>query len=179
MYSTGVAPFDKNEALDARYVVNYLWEKAQAEEKEVTPLQMIKLVYYCHGWMLGIYHEPLICQNVEAWQFGPVIRVVYQKLKKYGRDPIKEPINDRWLRRQKPPDFTKNQCRIMDEVWGKYQQFTGIQLSSFTHHEGTPWYNIWTDLGQVMWEKTGKNPVIPDKVIEDYFASWFQQANSG
>ena len=39
---------------------NYLWERAREKQQDLTPLQMIKLVYYCHGWQLGIHHEPLI-----------------------------------------------------------------------------------------------------------------------
>ena len=174
MYNLGKATFPKNDAPDARHVANYLLRLAQAKEKDLTPLQMIKLVYYCHGWHLGIHRKPLIRQNVEAWQYGPVIAIVYHQLKHYRRDPITNAIRVSWLN-SKESNFTETQYRVMDEVFAKYHHFSGVQLSTFTHHEGTPWHSIWTGSGQVMWETTGKNPVIPDKVIEDYFANWFQQ----
>ncbi len=32
-------------------------------------MQLIKLVYLCHGWTMGLYSRPLI-ENVEAWQYA-------------------------------------------------------------------------------------------------------------
>ena len=173
MYSLGGTSFSKSDASDARHVVNHLLQRAQEVEQIVTPLQMIKLVYFCHGWQLGINHEPLIRQDVEAWRYGPVIRDVYRSLKKYRGKPITSPIQvlPPWQR----PNFSETQCNVMNEVFAKYRQFSGLQLSTFTHYEGTPWHTIWTGPGKVLWEKTGENPVIPDKVIEDYFANWHQQ----
>ena len=36
-------------------------------------MQVLKLVYYCHAWMLGLYGRPLIRQPIEAWRYGPVV----------------------------------------------------------------------------------------------------------
>ena len=155
---------------DARHVVNHLLDMAQ--DRPVTPLQMNKLVYYCHGWMLGIHHEPLIRQNVEAWRHGPVIRIVYQKLKQYRGDPIAGPIRDWWTRTNKP-NFTEVQRGLMAEVWDAYGFYDGLQLSTLTHKNGTPWHSIWTGSGQVLWDHTGENSVVPNKVIEDFFANHY------
>jgi len=51
-------------------------------------MQLIKLVYIAHGWTLGLYNQPLIGKQVEAWTYGPVIPSVYHDFKHYGRDPI-------------------------------------------------------------------------------------------
>ena len=48
---------------DARAVANSLIEKSQEEGNLLTPLQIIKLVYFCHGWMLALYKRPLIKQS--------------------------------------------------------------------------------------------------------------------
>ena len=73
---------------DARAVANSLIEKGRDANRPLTPLQIIKLVYFCHGWMLGLYHKPLIEQDVEAWLYGPVVAEVYRGLKKYGGHPV-------------------------------------------------------------------------------------------
>ena len=50
--------------------------KNQTHYKEITTMQLLKLVYIAHGWMLGLYDKPLISDEVEAWQYGPFIRVI-------------------------------------------------------------------------------------------------------
>ncbi|MCD8455896.1 DUF4065 domain-containing protein [Xylella taiwanensis] len=46
-------------------------------------MQVLKLVYIAHGWHLGFRQEPLLNKRVEAWRHGPVIRSLYEKVKKY------------------------------------------------------------------------------------------------
>ena len=71
---------------DARAVANNLIE--MSGEGPLTPLQIIKLTYICHGWMLGLYGRPLVKQNVKAWTYGPVIPDVYRALKTYRANPV-------------------------------------------------------------------------------------------
>ena len=68
---------------DARSVANEIIRHAHDDGKSVTHLQVQKLVYYCHAWMLGLYGEPLLKQPVEAWEYGPVIRAIYDSLRQY------------------------------------------------------------------------------------------------
>ena len=51
-------------------VANYLIERALNEDRDVTPLHINKLVYFCHAWMLAIHHRPLLKEPVEAWPRG-------------------------------------------------------------------------------------------------------------
>ena len=53
-----------------------------------TNMQIQKMVYIAHGYMLGAYGRPLISENVEAWKWGPVIPSLYRRFKKYGSDLI-------------------------------------------------------------------------------------------
>ena len=59
--------------------------------KEITTMQLLKLVYIAHGWMLGLYDLPLISDEV-AWLYGPVIPNLYKEIKSYGGGPV-ESIN--------------------------------------------------------------------------------------
>jgi uncharacterized phage-associated protein len=60
-------------ATGAHTVANRFLELAEAEGRSLTPLQLMKLVYIAHGWMLGIHQRPLIKDHIEAWKLGPVI----------------------------------------------------------------------------------------------------------
>ena len=144
-------------AHDARNVANELIRRARAVERPITPMQVQKLTYYCHAWMLGIYHRPLLTQSVEAWRLGPVIPDVYYSLRPFGGAPITSEIQVR------DENYDREEENIIDQVSEKYGKFIGIQLSSMTHASGTPWYQTWHAKGQ--------NAVIPDSLIEEHYAA--------
>ena len=115
---------------DARSVANELIRRALDAAQEVTPLQVNKFVYFCHAWMLGIYHRPLLKQPVEAWRYGPVVPEVYRSLRRYGWYPIFSLIDIA------DEQYDADETNIIDQVWEKYSPFSGTQLSAMTHCEG-------------------------------------------
>ena len=122
---------------DARVVANRFLDLAGQAGLPLTPMQLTKLVYIAHGWMLGLTGEPLIDQRVEAWQYGPVVRDVYNATRMYGRSPVggRLPSFGTPLR----PD----QQNMVDQVFGLYGQMDGIALSNITHMPDTPWANTY------------------------------------
>ena len=142
---------------DARSVANALIRLGVEKTKLRDPLQLIKLTYLCHGWMLGLYQRPLSAQPVEAWRHGPVIPDVYHGLKRYGNRPINV------LQDFPESDFDDLEDDLINQVFDVYSDFTGIQLSQLTHARGTPWHQTWY--------RTGRNSIIPDDLIEKHFAA--------
>jgi len=106
---------------------------AAQEGKPITPMQLQKLVYFAHGWYCGITGERLVHEDIEAWEFGPVIRNLYRKYKKFGSDPIEE--QDHEDKRIGENTFPSS---LIESIWRKYRDFDGPQLSSLTHKSG-PW----------------------------------------
>ena len=145
----------------AHSVANQLISRAQYAEREITPMQVLKLAYYCHAWMLGLYHRPLLAQPVEAWRYGPVVPEIYHSLRRYGGEPVRQHIDLVFAGVTEHP-YSPQETSIIDQVSDKYGHLTGIQLSAMTHAPGTPWDQIW--------RKHGQNAVIPDPLIEDYYA---------
>lgn len=142
---------------DSRSIANRLIERAYGEDSPFTPLQVIKLVYFCHGWMLGLYERPLIIHPVMAWRYGPVVAEVYHSIKQYGSTPIDEQIYniEPWNGDEKEED-------VIEQVYLKYGQLDGISLSRLTHAPGTPWDHIWN---------AGANgAVIPNSLIQQHYA---------
>ena len=150
-------------AHDARSVANALIRRAWDDEQQVTPMKVLKLTYYCHAWMLGLYGEPLIRQPVEAWMYGPVIGVVYFGLRGYGGSAVERPIMR--LRREYIADYDSDEEDLIDQVWDKYGHLSGPQLSAMTHAPGTPWYQVWYIEGG----EFEKDPIIPNSLIRRYY----------
>ena len=141
---------------DAREVANRLIAKGLGEGRTFTHLQVMKLVYFAHGWTLGFYHRPLFYQQVEAWQYGPVVRDVYDALKQHRGRPI-----DTEIPGVESIEFYSQEIDVVEQVYDVYGKLSGVQLSAMTHQEGTPW-------GKTI-EARGQGAIIPNSLIEEYF----------
>lgn len=144
-------------AHDARAVANALFDKSHYAERYLTPLQIIKLVYFCHGWMLGLYERALISQPVKAWLYGPVVVDVYRDLRRYGGKPVTDRIG-----RVDNTEFDDDEADLIGQVHSEYGPLSGIELSKLTHAPGTPWHKIW--------RQSGRNSTIPNKLIRRHYA---------
>lgn len=158
---------------DARNVANRLIQRSIVDENELTPLQIIKLTYFCHGWSLAFYDEPLIYQNVEAWENGPVVYDVYRALKYSGREPVGELI-----RGVKPQQLSPKAIDMIDFVYNHYGQMSGAQLWNWTHEPGTPWHDVWNDDVQKQWVEQSIPTYIKDDLIADYFRGFVDKVKS-
>ena len=132
----------------------------------LTPQKLQKLVYLAHGWNLSACGKPLIEDNIEAWKFGPVIRRLHDALI-HTEYPIARYI--RWkddataftkAQENAHADLAQNEINMVELVWEEYHQYPSYQLSALTHGKGTPWSQVF---------ELGKNKVIDNKIISDYF----------
>jgi uncharacterized phage-associated protein len=126
-------------------------------------MKLVKLVYIAHGWSMGLGHGPLISEEPQAWQYGPVVPSVYFKFKEFGRDAIPKNEADRILTTS---TLTEEQKTLIGEVWEAYKDLTGGQLSTMTHQAGSPWHQVWEGGG-----KDRRGVAIPDALIEEHYRS--------
>ena len=144
-------------AYDARSVANGVLRIAQSAGRTLTNMQLQKLVYIAHGYALAILHKPLIKQNVEAWRYGPVVADLYHALREYGAGKVTKPINI-----LPEEELSETHIALIWEVVSAYGGFSGPQLSTMTHRQGTPWKEIYDPAG---WG----NSIIPDQSIEQHY----------
>lgn len=135
-------------------VANELLKKADQEKKSFTPMQLIKLVFLCHGWLLGLYGKHLIEEPIEAWRYGPVINSLYQAVREFKSSPVKYP-----LKSAKDCNFDNEEINVIDQVYKHYGNLSGIQLSSLTHEKDSPW--------DLTWSREGR--YISNDLIEHYY----------
>lgn len=116
-------------------IARRLLELAQDAGKQLTPMQLLKLVYICHGFHLAHYGRPLTKDIAEAWKYGPVIPELYAAISKFRSNPVLD-IN---VPRSQESEIDPQEDNLIEAVYEKYQDLTGMQLSSLTHAKDTPW----------------------------------------
>jgi uncharacterized phage-associated protein len=142
-------------------IANYFIKKSlETGVGDLTPMKLLKLVYISHGWYLGIAKKELINEGVQAWQYGPVIPSVYYSVKTWGKNCINQTINT--LQNEIISEADK---QFLDRVWNVYVNYNGLQLSSLTHQEGTPWYTTYHENGGINRSST----LIPNNLIKQHY----------
>lgn len=144
---------------DPRAVANKLIEIGRQQGIALTPMQLIKLVFFAHGWMLGLYNRSLINRPVQAWQYGPVIPEVYWAFNRFGRHPISDAAKDQFGLEYRS-QFSPDEVGVMRSVVNAYGKHHAYELSDLTHQDGTPWKETF---------KSGVREEIPNERIHGYF----------
>lgn len=145
-------------AYSSETVANTFLKLAQESGRAITNLKMQKLVYIAHGYTLAIIDKPLINKEIKAWNFGPVIPDLYEKLRQYGREHIQEQIPN-----NPPIDDIVPEKKIIKLVWEKYKDHSAGQLTGITHLPNTPWDQVW---------RKSEFAVIPDSITKQYYATF-------
>jgi uncharacterized phage-associated protein len=156
----------------AKAVANEFLELAKKDSKQLTPMQLQKLVYFAYGWYLAITGKRLINERVEAWEWGPVVPSLYSEFKRFGSDPITDLAREaafQGLTATLRPYRVKSGNNIEDgealqiirRVWEIYGKYSASQLSTMTHEPNSPWAQTP--------DKDIRGTDIPDNLIASYF----------
>lgn len=115
-------------------VAKYIIGLSLSTGEPVTNMKLQKLLYYAYSWYLVEKEgkETLFNEEIEAWQYGPVIRSVYNIYNKFKADIIKESLGG------DDSVLNEEQKSLVRETFLAYGDKTAIQLMRLTHSE-TPW----------------------------------------
>ena len=107
----------------------------------VTHMKLQKLIYLAHEEYLKRTSQPLVRENPEVWQYGPVFPWLYHFLKSHQKAAITAPIP---IFPDTPPSTVTdpNVTQIIQDVWNRYGSLTAVQLSDLTHRVGTAWRTL-------------------------------------
>ena len=146
---------------DSRGVANVILRYANDAGKKLTPMQLIKLVYLANGWSLAFLGRPLINEDVQAWQYGPVIPNVYRAFNRYGSAPITDYAKQMFTDLAYPADLDEDEKKVVHAVVNSYGHIHAFQLSAKMHEPGTPWTKTFNEKGPYS--------VIPPSLIKEHF----------
>ncbi len=132
---------------DARAVANLLLDLGDDRRLPLTQMSILKLIYFAHGWYLAARDRPLIKQDFEAWQYGPVVKVVRDEFKSFGNHPITARAC-RWDllsgdRIEVKPCLATDDGKFVKDIFEAYHVYNAWQLSELTHEKGSPWDRLW------------------------------------
>jgi uncharacterized phage-associated protein len=132
---------------DARAIANFFLDHAAARGLSLTQLSLLKLVYFAHGWYLSRFGVPLVENEFEAWEKGPVVRVVRDAFKEFGNRPITKRAERTDIYTGEievvRPVLRKEDADFVSAVFDRYHVYSAGQLSEMTHERGSPWDRLW------------------------------------
>jgi len=136
-----------NAPYDSRIVANFLLDVALERKLALTQLVLYKILYFAHGWYLTSFRKPLISQEFEAWQFGPVVKVLRDQFGRFGEKPITTRAQKLNIStgRYVPLGSTlsPDDMLFVQNIFDSYHHYGAWKLSEMTHEAGSPWDALW------------------------------------
>lgn len=166
-------PCERSDAMphDARAIANLILDYAASERIAVTPLKLQKLLYFAHGHSWRIWRRGLVFNSFQAWDHGPVVKVVYDEFKALGDAEID--CRAMWFnfsnggRELASVEVTSDEMRCLSQTVDIYGRVDAYTLSRLSHEPNSPW-----DVVQRKAERFPKK-IIPDDLIAGYFIKGF------
>lgn len=154
---------------EARKICNFLLAHYDAERFDLTNLRINKLIFFIHAEALKMRAEGLVRNHFEAWQFGPVVRPVFDAFKVYGDGFITKPATflDYSSGMQVPvpfDDIAPQDRDLIAKAFAEYSRFTTGQLVALSHEPGGPWDIVYRNH---LTDKTA-SPRIPNELIRSH-----------
>lgn len=134
----------------AKYIIWFCKQK----EYSISNLKLQKLLYFVQAQFLISINQAVFNEEIEAWDFGPVVPEVYQYFKIWGSAEI--PGFLAYNAREK---ILLRDQRIMNEILQECAQYSASFLVEVTHNQ-TPWQEAY---------ESRCNNVITKERIREYF----------
>jgi uncharacterized phage-associated protein len=109
----------------------------------LTIMQLIKLVYFAHGWTLALLGKPLVNGEPQAWQHGPVYPSIYNEFRGSGSRPIERTAKNPFSGTDYEAILSNDEQSVLEQVVAAYGKIHAFELSSRTHQQGTPWDDVY------------------------------------
>ncbi|MDR3132665.1 MAG: DUF4065 domain-containing protein [Prevotellaceae bacterium] len=146
-------------------IADYLIEKAHRDNKRITNLGVLKMIFFAQGFGFPELQMALIRDDFYAWAFGPVEPRTYAEFKQYGSSNIVVPSGKTIMELN---DIKSHPERIqfLDKI-SELADVNPFVLMAKTHESGSPWEN--TEL---------YNKINPELICQYYMRNYGQYQRS-
>ena len=138
-------------------------------KKECTHTRLEKLTYLCYAEYLCETGERLFDDKIYAFQYGPVVKSVYEKYRGSAEEDLGPEDDSRKLKTKVGMMAIRSRLMFaedgisktysIDRTLKKYGHMTAKELVRMTHSEQAPWTHV---------KRTGWHDEIPDDLIKEY-----------
>lgn len=136
----------------AKSVANYVIAYGMKIGHPVNNLQLQKILYYIQVHFLKEKGIPFFKDEIEAWQFGPVIPTVYYQYAAWGPAPIT-------MFKTQKIDLEQEEKKDLEQIVKKKTVLSLLEIVADTHKKGK---------AGDLYYKINKRNVIPKKAMELY-----------
>ena len=132
--------------------------------------QVNKILFYIYGVYLINHDKPLFEDDTpKIWTYGPVFPRPNKKAISCEKIVRKDFTDEQVAAFQKDRSFLSRIVKIIGNMCDK----SALELSQWSHEEGSPWYNTLyekNDDGKITGQKPWNTP-IPSGIIKEYFSN--------
>lgn len=132
----------------ARYIIAY--ESSQG--RTVSNLRLQKLLYFVQSWFLAVTGRACFADDLEAWDYGPVVPEVYRRYKIFGSTMIPP------LDKTEQSNISIQDQQLIDSALEICAEQSTRRLVEISHNQD-PWRNAYVP---------GMNNVITQDAILRY-----------
>lgn len=115
----------------ARYIIWY----CKRQGYSISNLKLQKILYFVQAEFLVNTGKPCFSEEIEAWDFGPVVPIAYRKYKHFGSSDIPDAVSDNNVIADEDKELIKT-------VIDKFADYSATDLVSLTHNQ-FPWIDAY------------------------------------
>jgi uncharacterized phage-associated protein len=163
--------------LEACDILQELSEESSSDDESPKSLDTIdklkaqKLLYYAQGYYIAILGKKIFNEPIEAWDYGPAIRVLHENWKDVRGTTL--PKNIFKMARKSLNDKSANHTEIkafLRTVYTMFSNFSGTDLIDKTHDE-YPW-----KVAYERYKQRGESTIKSNEnICHDDLAEFFRQ----
>lgn len=117
---------------DALNVSKYVIDYENSKHRSVSNLRLQKLLYFVQAQFLVSNKTSCFADDIEAWEFGPVVPNVYHHYKMFGSSCIPRSLE------QGSYDIEESDKVLINKILDKCARYSTSRLVSITHNQ-KPW----------------------------------------
>lgn len=122
------------------------------EREGITNLKLQKVLYFVQAYYLAKLNRPIFSDNIEAWEYGPVVPSIYRKYRSNVSNPI--------ILEEDKSSLSEEDKKMVRKIWDTFGGYSASRLVDITHAH-SPWKEANKTSSQIISHKSLKEYYTP------------------